>query len=130
MDSTITNGAWKGQLGLVLAQRELECTLGVAQGMTAKEIAQTLGIAPGTVGKALERAMFKLQVNRRAALIAAAMRQQIITPLCLMLAALIALHSATDEMRRDRKTERRVAVFEVKLARKGCVKSRPSTQVA
>lgn len=120
MDSTITTGAWKGQLGLVLAQRELECTLGVAQGMTAKEIAQALGIAPGTVVKALERAMFKLQVNRRAALIAIAMRQQIISPLCLFLAALIAMHSTTDDMRRERKTtERRVAVFEVKLARKG-----------
>lgn len=129
MDSTIVMGEWKGRLGLTLARRELDCTLALAQGMTSKEIAGALGIAPGTVVKTLERAMFKLQVNRRAALIAKAMRQQIITPLCVMLAALIAMHSTSDDMRRERKTtERRVAVFEVKLSRKG--NSKPLIAVA
>lgn len=131
MDSTIVSGAWKGHLGLTLAPRELECTLAVAQGMTAKEIARALGISPGTVTKRLASAMFKLQVHRQAALVAEAMRRQIITPLCVVLAALIAIHSTNDDMRRERKSsERRVAVFEVKLARKAAHKSRPCISIA
>ncbi|GFM73783.1 helix-turn-helix transcriptional regulator [Pseudomonas capsici] len=131
MDSTITSGAWRGRLGLSLAPRELECTLGLAQGMTAKEIARELGISPGTVAKRLANAMFKLQVNRQASLVAEAMRRQIITPLCMVLSMLIAAHSTSDDMRRERKsTERRVAVFETKLARKAAHKARPCISIA
>lgn len=130
MDSTITNGAWQGHLGRGLAPRELQFLLSLAGGNSPKEIAREFGVEHQTVHKRMASVMFKLQVNRAAAAVAEAMRRQIITPLCLMLAALIALHSTTDDMRRERKTERRVAVFEVKLARKGCLKSRPSIQVA
>ncbi len=112
MESTIVDGAWKGHLGRGLAPRELQFVLSVAQGLTAKEIARAFGIAPGTVVKRLANAMFKLGVHRQGALVAEAMRRQIITPLCLLLAGLIALHTVTDDQiaRRDRRpTERRFA---------------------
>ena len=119
MESTIVDGAWKGHLGRGLAPRELQFVLSVAQGLTAKEIARVFGIAPGTVVKRLANAMFKLGVHRQGALVAVAMRRQIITPLCLLLAGLIAMHTATDDQlaRRDRRpTERRFA--EMRLIRR------------
>ena len=119
MEATIINGGWKGHLGRGLAPRELQFLLSVAQGMTAKEIAKAFGIAPGTVVKRLSNAMFKLGVHRQGAMIAEAMRRQIITPLCLLLAGLIAMHTATDDQmaRRDRRpTERRFA--ELRLIRR------------
>lgn len=112
MESVIENGAWKGYLGRGLAPRELECLLSVAQGMTAKEIARVFDVSPSAVMKRLTSAMFKLGVHRQAALIAEAMRRQIISPMCFVLAALIAMHSmiADDSMRRDRRVpERRMA---------------------
>lgn len=93
--------------------------LSVAQSMTAKEIARLFGIAPGTIGKRFSNAMFKLGVHRRAALVAEAMKRQIISPVCIMLAATIAMHAAADDhsMRRDRRApERRTA--EVRVMRK------------
>lgn len=112
METTIINGAWKGHLGRGLAPRELEYLLSAAQGMTAKEIARVFGIAPGTVVKRLSNAMFKLGVNRQTAMIAEAMRRQIISPVCFILATLVAMHSMFDDdaMRRDRRVpERRTA---------------------
>ena len=119
MESTIVDGAWKGHIGRGLAPRELQFVLAVVQGMTTKEIARAFGIAPGTVVKRLGCAMFKLGVNRQGAMVAEAMRRQIITPICLLLAGLIAMHAATDsEMsRRDRRpSERRLA--EMRLVRR------------
>ena len=114
---TITCGTWTGQLGKGLAPRELEALLGVAQGMTAKEIARHMAISPGTVANRIENAMFKLGVHRRATLVAEAMRRQIIAPTCYMLAVLIAAHSALgdgDPMRRERRVgDRRVAHLRV-----------------
>lgn len=114
---TITCGDWMGHLGRGLAPRELQCVLFVAQGLTAKEIARNIDIAPDTVDKRISAAMFKLGVIRRTALAAEAMRRQIISPTCLMLAALIAMHSAigdTDPMRRERRVgDRRVAHLRV-----------------
>ena len=115
MESTIVDGAWKGHLGRGLAPRELQFVLSVAQGLTAKEIA----IAPGIVVKRFACAMFKLGVHRQGAMVAEAMRRQIITPLCLLLAGLIAIHTSTgSEMApRDRRpTERRFA--EMRLVRR------------
>lgn len=112
MESVIENGAWKGYLGRGLAPRELECLLSVAQGMTAKEIARVFDVSPSAVMKRLTSAMCKLGVHRQAALVAEAMRLQIISPMCFVLAALIAMHSmiADDSMRRDRRVpERRMA---------------------
>ncbi|KJK05330.1 helix-turn-helix domain-containing protein [Pseudomonas tussilaginis] len=120
MEPTIINGAWKGHLGRGLAPRELECVLSVAQGKTAKEIARVIGIAPCSVAKRITAAMFKLGVNRRAALVAEAMKRQIISPLCIALAGLMAMHAAmgdADPVRRDRRPpERRTA--EIRIIRK------------
>ena len=69
--------------------------LSVAQGLTAKEIAREFGIAPGTVVKRLACAIFKLGVHRQGAMVAEAMRRQIITPLCLLLAGLMAILACT-----------------------------------
>ncbi|MQT59453.1 helix-turn-helix transcriptional regulator [Pseudomonas sp. FSL R10-0399] len=110
MESTIVDGAWKGHLGRGLAPRELQFVLSVAQGLTAKEIAKVFDIAPGTVVKRLACAMYKLGVHRQGAMVAEAMRRQIITPLCLMLIAIMATHGFDDAgiSRRDRRpTERR-----------------------
>ncbi|MDD0974942.1 response regulator transcription factor [Pseudomonas fontis] len=117
---TIISGTWKGHLGCGLAPRELECVLATAQGMTGKEIAQLINIAPGTVKKRLEAAMFKLGVHRRAALVAEAMKRQIISPLCILLVGIMAMHSAVndgDPIRRDRRApERRTA--QVRIVRR------------
>ncbi|MFJ3153525.1 LuxR C-terminal-related transcriptional regulator [Pseudomonas protegens] len=117
---TITSGPWMGRLGCGLAPRELECVLNVAQGMTSKEIARHFGISEGGVEKRIAAAMFKLDVPRRAALVAEAMRRQIISPLCIALAGLIAVHAVIggdDPMRRDRRApERRTA--SVRIVRK------------
>jgi DNA-binding CsgD family transcriptional regulator len=117
---TITIGAWIGHLGRGLAPRELECLLDVAQGLTSKEIARHFGISEGGVEKRIAAAMFKLDVHRRAALVAEAMKRQIISPMCIVLAGLVAMHSAigdTDPVRRDRRVpERRIA--QVRIVRK------------
>ena len=109
MHSTIVNGAWKGKLGEGLAPRELQFVLSVAQGMTAKEIAKMFGIAPGTVVKRLSSAMFKLGVSRQTAMVAECMRRQIISPVCIVLAAVIALHAMIDDqpIRRERRSSER-----------------------
>lgn len=116
---TIISGEWKGHLGRGLAPKELQYCMSVAAGMTAKEIARVFGISPGTVKKRLDVAMFKLGVHRRAALVAEAMKRQIISPLCFVLAALIAMHAVVDDqsIRRDRRApDRRVA--EMRVARR------------
>lgn len=114
--TTITSGDWMGHLGRGLAPRELQCVLFVAQGLTAKEIAKNIDIAPGTVDKRLSAAMFKLGVLRRTALVAEAMKRQIISPACYMLAAMIAMHTVMgdDPARRERRSgDRRVAHLRV-----------------
>lgn len=97
--------------------QSLEALLGVAQGMTEKEIAQQMQITPGTVANRIENAMFKLGVGRRAAAVAEAMRRQIISPLCFAFASFIAMHSTIndgDPIRLDRRPpERRVAKVQV-----------------
>jgi DNA-binding CsgD family transcriptional regulator len=93
MEKTITKGAWKGHLGRGLAPRELQFLLSVVQGQTAKEVAREHGVTPGTVVKRLSNAMFKLGVTRQTALIAEAMRRQIISPMCFVLAMLMSLNA-------------------------------------
>ncbi|WP_278439522.1 response regulator transcription factor [Pseudomonas oryzihabitans] len=99
-----------------LAPRELECVMGLASGLTHKQIARDMAIAPMTVTKRVSSAMFKLGVQRAPQLVAEAMKRQIISPLCITLMALIASHSFLDEdpMRRDRRApERRTAQVRV-----------------
>ena len=119
MESTIVEGAWEGHLGRGLAPRELQFVLAVVQGMTTKEIARAFGIAPGTVVKRLACAMFKLGVHRQGAMVAEAMRRQIITPLCLLLVAVMTMQGLDDSgiARRDRRpTEPRGG--ELRMARR------------
>ena len=119
MESTIVEGTWEGHLGRGLAPRELQFVLAVVQGMTTKQIARAFGIAPGTVVKRLACAMFKLGVHRQGAMVAEAMRRQIITPLCLILVAVMAMQGLDESgiARRDRRpSERRGG--ELRLARR------------
>jgi DNA-binding CsgD family transcriptional regulator len=109
---TIESGAWRGHLGRGLAPKELQYVMAVAAGMTAKEIAQAFGISPDSVKKRLDVAMFKLGVRRRTALVAEAMKRQIISPVCILMMAVIATHAVIDDqsMRRDRRApDRRTA---------------------
>jgi DNA-binding CsgD family transcriptional regulator len=87
---TITCGSWIGQLGKALAPRELEALLWVAQWLTTKEIARQMAVTPGTVANRIEAALFKLEAGRRIEAVTKAMRQQIISPLCIALAGLMA----------------------------------------
>lgn len=117
---TITQGSWMGHLGRGLAPRELEALLWVAQGLTTKEIARHMAVTPGTVANRIDNVLFKLDAGRRIEAVTKAMRQKIISPLCIALAGLIAMHSAiadSDPMRRDRRApERRTAA--VRIVRK------------
>jgi DNA-binding CsgD family transcriptional regulator len=81
VNSKIVSGLWKGHLGMGLAPRELQYVMGAAQGMTAKEIAKQFNVAACTVAKRLASAMFKLGVTRQTALVAEAMRREIIVGL-------------------------------------------------
>ncbi len=81
MNSKIVVGLWKGHLGKGLAPRELQYVMSAAQGMTAKEIAKQFNVAACTVAKRLSSAMFKLGVTRQTALVAEAMRREIIVGL-------------------------------------------------
>lgn len=81
-----THGNWQGFFNQGLSEREVECTVLAASGLTNKEIAKKMGIAPDTVKKRIQAAMYRLQVPRRAALVAEAMRKAIIAPLLILLA--------------------------------------------
>jgi len=94
--TTITIGSWQGFLGRGLAERELQCVLGVAQGKSSKELGRDLGIAADSVKKRISAAMFKLQVNRRAALVGEAMRRGLISPAAIF-AAILAVHGAISD---------------------------------
>lgn len=94
--TTITAGSWQGFLGRGLAERELQCVLGVAQGKSSKELGRDLGITADSVKKRVAAAMFKLQVNRRAALVGEAMRRGLISPAAI-LAAILAVHGAISD---------------------------------
>lgn len=114
---TITRGKWRGHLGMLLAPRELEALLWVAQDLTTKEIARLMEVTPGTVANGIERVIFKLKAKRRMDAVMKAWDQKIISPLCIVLAGLIAMHAAindSDPMRRDRRApERRTAQVRV-----------------
>ncbi|MCE1099482.1 helix-turn-helix transcriptional regulator [Pseudomonas asiatica] len=105
--TTITAGSWQGFLGRGLAERELQCVLGVAQGQSSKELGRDLGIAADSVKKRI-----KLQVNRRAALVGEAMKRGLISPAAI-LAAILAVHGAVSDdqflrVRRSGGSERKV----------------------
>lgn len=113
----ISNGTWKGNLGLGLAERELSCLLAVAAGLTDKEIAKHDGLSPRSIKGRIESCMHKLGVYKRPALVAEAFRRGLISPMILALCAILVGQSATSDnpinrIRRpgERRVETRVAV--------------------
>lgn len=122
MDATIINGAWKGHLGRGLAPRELQYLLSAAQGKTAKETARQYDVAACTVAKRLSCAMFKLGVTRQTAMIAEAMRRQIISPMCFVLSTLMAMNAmanvqSVEPARRDRRPPS-VRIAQIRITRR------------
>lgn len=106
--NAIVRGNFQGFLDHGLTDRELEFTLDVANGMTDKEIAREVGLSPESVKKRIFFAMTRLGVNRRAALIAEAMRQAIIAPLVVLLCSICAFQSFLDlgDIHRAQRTAR------------------------
>lgn len=80
----LTCGSLFGKLGSVLAERELQCLLAIANGGTDKEIAKRDGVSPRSIKGRIESVMYKLGVYKRTALIAEAMRLGLIGFSCSM----------------------------------------------
>lgn len=80
----ITCGSLCGKLGNVLAERELQCLLAIANGGTDKEIAKRDGVSPRSIKGRIESVMHKLGVFKRTALIAEAIRLGLIGFSCNM----------------------------------------------
>lgn len=120
--TSITNGHWTGHLGMGLALRELQCVLGIASGLTSKELARELGVQPESIKKRVLAASTKLGVTRRAQLVAEAMRKGVISPLIVLLCMVLTVQQANTEqfgrIRRpgERRVETRVAVRRIETA--------------
>ena len=99
--TTLTSEHWQGVTGL-LSARELQFTLGVAEGKTDKELAREVGLAPDSVRKRIMSAMFKLGAHRRAQLVAEAMRRAIIAPLAIFLAVCCVVVNSTPDTQQER----------------------------
>lgn len=119
----ISNGTWKGNLGLGLAERELSCLLAVAAGQTDKEIAKHDGLSPRSIKGRIESCMHKLGVYKRPALVAEAFRRGLISPMILTICAVLVGQSVTNDnsmyrIRRpgERRIETRVAVRRIEAA--------------
>lgn len=119
----ISNGTWKGKLGLGLAERELSCLLAVAAGHTDKEIAHKDGLSPRSIKGRIESCMHKLGVYKRPALVAEAFRRGLISPMIITLCAILVGQSATNDnsfnrIRRpgERRIETRLAVRRIEAA--------------
>lgn len=109
---TITANGLIGFLGRGAAPRELECLMAVASGQTSKEAARYLGISAGSIDKRLLALTTKLGVTRRAALVAEAFKQGLISPAVIAMCAVLVGHSITadDQFNRVRRGgERKVA---------------------
>ncbi|MCD5996475.1 response regulator transcription factor [Pseudomonas sp. CDFA 602] len=115
----ISNGAWKGKLGLGLAERELSCLLAVAAGHTDKEIAKHDGLSPRSVKGRIESCMHKLGVYKRPALVAEAFRRGLISPAA-ALALVLAAHGALaeDPMTKVRRSGGSESKIETRIAAK------------
>ncbi|WP_046786641.1 LuxR C-terminal-related transcriptional regulator [Pseudomonas putida] len=123
--NALTFGNWTGSLGLGLAERELQCVMAVACGLTSKEAARELGVAKDTIDKRLLAASTKLGVIKRAQLVAEAMRRGLISPAAILV-AILAVHGAVSDdqflrVRRsgnsgERKIETRVATRRAECA--------------
>ncbi|WP_456267680.1 LuxR C-terminal-related transcriptional regulator [Kushneria sp. AK178] len=86
----IESNGWKAitpekRDGQHLSPKQALYLLGLAQGMTQKQIARQYGVNPNTVTVAMRVIYHKLQVERATAAVAEAMRRGWISPLCIML---------------------------------------------
>lgn len=111
---------WIGFLNQGLAERELQCVMAIAAGASSKEVARELGISKDGVDKRLAAAGLKLGVIRRAALVAEAFRRGLISPMIIILCAILVGQSAVNDnsfnrIRRpgERRIENRAAVRRV-----------------
>jgi len=83
---TIQIEGWQGRLGQGLAPRQLLATMLAAADLQVKEIARRMNCEPSTAEKTLDRARFKLGMQRTTrGLCIEAMKRGIITPLALAL---------------------------------------------
>lgn len=83
---TIQIEGWQGRLGQGLAPRQLLATMLAAADLQVKEIARRMNCEPSTAEKTLDRARFKLGMQRSIrGLCLEAMKRGIISPLVLML---------------------------------------------
>ena len=105
MSHELRIGTWCGLPDKGLAPRELTCVLRIACGMSDKQIAARDGLAVTTVRNAVERAMHKLGADKRAQLVAEAMRRGLIAPAMAMFLAVITCSSvaSTDPIQRVRR---------------------------
>lgn len=117
--STLTFGSWTGTLGMGLAERELQCVLAVAAGLTSKEAAREFGVAKDSVDKRILAASTKLGVIRRAQLVGEAIKRGVISPAA-ALALLLAVHGAlaTDPMAKVRRSGGSESKIETRIASK------------
>jgi len=117
---SIRRNNWIGFLNQGLAERELQCVMAIAAGASSKEVARELGISKDGVDKRLAAAGLKLGVIRRAALVAEAFRRGLISPMIIILCAILVGQSAVNDnsfnrIRRpgERRIENRTAVRRV-----------------
>src|SRR5690606_40414020 len=83
---TIQIEGWQGRLGQGLAPRQLLATMLAAADLQVKEIARRMNCEPSTAEKTLDRARFKLGMQRTTrGLCIEAMKRGIITPLMVAL---------------------------------------------
>jgi DNA-binding CsgD family transcriptional regulator len=111
--SALTFENWTANLGMGLAERELQCVMAVASGLTSKQAARELGVAKDTVDKRLLAASTKLGVIKRAQLVAEAMRRGMISPMVITMCAVLVGHSiesTNDEFTRVRRPGERKLV--------------------
>lgn len=114
--NALTFENWTGHLGMGLAERELQCVMAVACGLTSKEAAREFGVAKDTVDKRLLSASTKLRVIKRAQLVAEAMRRGLISPMIIIFCAILVGHSfaGADEFTRVRRPgERKLAELRI-----------------
>ena len=82
--TSITAHGLTGFLGRGAAQRELECLLEIAAGASGKEAARALGMTEDGVKKRLLSLGTKMNVTRRAALVAKAFALGLIQASCVI----------------------------------------------
>lgn len=110
---TISAHGFVGRLGHGAAQRELECLMAVAAGLSSKEAARIMGVAAGTIEKRLLALSTKLGVTKRAAMVAEAFKRGILTHAVYALVVLASAHSILSDdptMRTRRGGERKIEV--------------------